>query len=751
VGDLGDEIVERWVDPDDEDLDAVHWSGRVRVAVRAADDGAPVEGAAVRVLVSWRPEEYRSGTTDARGQVELEACDRSAVIWVRAVGFLVQAFKVESDAQPVQVSLRRGPALQGRVVRASDQRPVEGAEVYVWDEESGEEIDYRPDHYGNHGDGGLLTDAEGVFSVAALPQGRPVTIAARASGMGIATYRVSAGTRLADLVLRLGEGGVLEGAVRLDDGKPAARVRVYAALAGDSFGLENPDCRWFAGGSMRFLPFCVTDQSGRYRMEGLPVPARYVPVAKGEEWALGAGSPATLTSSSASALRDIALVTPAWPDVRGHAPDGSPITPTRCALLKPDGSVLEDPFFSGSSSVVGGSGVYSLHSRPPGRWLLVAVAGEPWRPVRTPIELKPGENKTFDVTFEPGLALEGRVVDAGGKAVSGASVEGTVDFLRRSARTDDGGSFRLEGLPEGALDLMVEDADGYLVPASLRAACPATRALRIVLQPRPVVVGRIAPPPRGYWPVSGRIRTATKERLCDPAFDSAGAFRLSGVPVGEPFDLVLRDKQGRCPRVWRGLRAEVGTRLDLGEVRFQEGRSLKGVVSDAAGTPMACAHVIAEETVARRETNTDARGRFQLTGVPDHAIHIEVRVEGHATLRAIVDPSVPVALTCSPGVRVTGCLVAADAGRLIERRLRFVDVATEHDAMLLRDEATTDSVGAFEIRLTPGSYDVWTVREGTFFGQGDSVRDRGRAEACIGRIDVSQGTDLVVELPLNGR
>ena len=61
-----------------EDPDAVRWNRRVAITVRSADDGSPVEGAVVRVLVSWRPTEHREVRTNRAGRLVLEACDRDA-------------------------------------------------------------------------------------------------------------------------------------------------------------------------------------------------------------------------------------------------------------------------------------------------------------------------------------------------------------------------------------------------------------------------------------------------------------------------------------------------------------------------------------------------------------------------------------------------------------------------------------------------------------------------------------------------
>jgi len=728
--------------------DDVRWDDEIELHVSSADTATPISSAEVRVLVSWRPEEFRAGVTDRSGKVKLTRCSRGAVVWIRAPGYVVHAEEIDSTIRQLQVQLNPGRPVVGRVLHRADESPIANAEVYVWDEFTGDEIDYRPDQYGVLRDGGLLTDHDGNFRIAGLPEGRPVVIATRASGFGVATCRMPPSDPTGDVVLHLGVGASLEGTVTDRAGVPVKGVHVYALPVGDTFGFRHPDSRWFAGRSLRFPAFAQTDDAGRYRIEGLATPARLVPVAKGVESALAKGDPATLTGPEARARRDIRMIDPAWLTIRGFAPDGSPLTPKDCDLLHRDGTTV-DSLFGGSSSYTRGSGSYSLHTRAPGKWLLVADAGLPWLPARVNIELAEGEVRTIDVHFLRGLTVRGVVHDSSGKSVPYARVVARDKTIRRSVRADDQGAFRLEGLRAGVLEFEAWDRAGYLTPAVIQTDISTSERVRIVLHPRPVITGQITPATGGEGWICALIRTATAERITYATPKADGTFRLPLSPM-EPADVLFRDQEGRSSRWWHQLQGRVGYATDLGEIRLSESRAVSGVVRGEDGEPLPFALVGFRDWGRMKETHTDRHGLFELTHVPPQSVEVLVRAEGHVSLHAPLHASeTALTLRCRAGTRVRGRLLDDDPARVTGRTLGFTHSSGRRNRMS-RHDAVTDSVGRFEIRLFPGSYDVWTVRRGTRFAHTSITRERERLDVLVGRIVVGSQEGADIRLGLSG-
>jgi len=276
------------------------WDKVLAIRVVSDDDGAPLEGAAVRTMVSHAADSFRTGITDADGRVDLPVCRWSMTVWVRKPGFrlFTQDARHGFDA-PLDVRLKRGRSLRGRVVHARDGSPVEHAEVFAWDAATETEVDVDPLRYDDRDGDGLITDSEGRFELAGVHPDHALHFAVRATGAGVTELRIEADAIGSEVTIRVGSGGVLHGKVTIDGRAPAADATVYAVLAGDDFGIRLPDSRWLTGGDVGLAATAKTDAEGRYRIEGLAVPARYVAVAHGPASAPGAGDPATKRAGTA--------------------------------------------------------------------------------------------------------------------------------------------------------------------------------------------------------------------------------------------------------------------------------------------------------------------------------------------------------------------------------------------------------------------------------------------------------------------
>lgn len=117
-----------------------------------------------------------------------------------------------------------------------------------------------------------------------------------------------------------------------------------------------------------------------------------------------------------------------------------------------------------------------------------------------------------------------------------------------------------------------------------------------------------------------------------------GSFRLRGLPPGQCMLVVHAD--GHEPYMLQRLRLRLGPK-DLGTIRLRDGEELLGAVTDAEGKPLVGAEVVVAPTglashtdlfgslvpidFARSPRRSDARGRFQVRGLPKGRVTVAVR------------------------------------------------------------------------------------------------------------------------------
>jgi hypothetical protein len=199
------------------------------------------------------------------------------------------------------------------------------------------------------------------------------------------------------------------------------------------------------------------------------------------------------------------------------------------------------------------NGRYRFERVPPGPGYSLVAAGFDHPPVHAgPVESRPGEETTVDITVVAGVHLSGRVVDARGAPASGA----TVNILKRHdkrggvtwsdearARADEDGRFLTPALTGPAMRMLKAwiVVDGLQQVIQLEVS-PPERGTRDVgtLAPHPGVVsfgieGPVGDPPAtltvvvlGDPPGVGQAVTLT-----GAAFDREGRIRMAGLPIGE--------------------------------------------------------------------------------------------------------------------------------------------------------------------------------------------------------------------------
>lgn len=267
-----------------------------------------------------------------------------------------------------------------------------------------------------------------------------------------------------------------------------------------------------------------------------------------------------------------------------------------------------------------------------------------------------------------GTPVTGRVVDALGQPVEGAEVEADAitpsaplddDFLRNSAypldseatRTDAQGRFSLAMLSPGPYTLGAQRDFG------------ATTALVTTPGPHELVLR-----PSCALRVTARLLDAEGKPLEEA--------RVSGERVKTPGGRLVRD--GTC---WSLLidvpghlsreldlgRAREGE-VDLGDVRFERGRQLRGRVLSAEGQPLRFTRITARwgrRTAEHAQTYTDASGTYVLGPVPSREPLALTATFGALELDAVVPSgsATDVSFRCPPTPSRLELDVRGDDGR----------------------------------------------------------------------------------------
>jgi hypothetical protein len=392
-----------------------------------------------------------STTTDATGHFELERLTEDFVRVAEVSAEHHFPFRPVGGDAPVLLTLVEGLCITGLTVAlvprveyrgevlGPDGEPVEGARVAIW---ADHEFAAEP----------LTTAADGSFFFRAADGALVVATHPRfSSAFAVVDFRVSTTRRL---TLRLGrlapDAGpatvAIEGAVvdEADAGVKGAFVRVDRILSNAEGTFE------------RLEGMLVANASGFFRAD-FEAPG---------VWRVSASlnrrvSPRVETSGGQLVLRmgDGATLTGTVRDA-----DAQAIVSFTLLVQRQHGALqLDEP---GPHHVIDPEGFFHVAGLAPGRYQVSAFAPglAPAPPVT--VDLGPGAERTVDFQLGSGSALRGSVVERDSqRPLPGARV--SLEQAREEpmaalpiARTDERGSFTLQGLPEGRRSLFVA-AEGH--------------------------------------------------------------------------------------------------------------------------------------------------------------------------------------------------------------------------------------------------------------------------------------------------
>ena len=665
--------------------------GALRLFVRDGE-GKAVRGAEVRVVAPGRA---AAPTTNESGEALLEALP-TGTLQVRVTAPGMASARVPDVAIEAGKTIERtcivgrGVLLTGRVTEEGAGAGIERATVSV-----------KPQSDPTAPGAAVETDGEGRFRIeGAGGPGEWVNLSATREGWApsMQTLRLQAfpgeGQEVTLKLARAGDLGGPAGTVLDADGRPVPGAQVaYAGLA------RLPD------GSTG--PVATTDADGRF---ALPAPP-----GTGKSWSfvVGAfagarGMGAGQVQSARGAATVIRLGGVGAVSGRVTGADGAPLEGAIVTLTydwnaraapTPSGDsppwlyaqLFFDPHAPVLSATTDAGGAFALDAVPVGGFVVDAVWGLDRTTAPDSVLVRAGGRETVSLSLGKGKTIEGRVLDATGGPVAGATVNGFdpagTDPRRThasSTKSDGDGSFRLRNV-EGDRWSVTASAAGF-APAPPAQASPGDRAVDLRLTPLGWIEGRAllgGAPYGGAFTVSAQLTSAQGDegasrdlaaneevsmrrgaRASGDANRSEtfaapdGRFVLRGLAAG-PWKLNLSTTENWIPTSPVEASVADGAATTGVEFRLTRGASIAGVLTEDAGATTVVGGQVtlrlqgaaATGGLTRGSSTTDARGRFAVAGLAGgtyamtvttpSGLYVEEEVRLDAGQAAAHDVSVP--------------------------------------------------------------------------------------------------------------
>ena len=622
--------------------------------------------------------------SDAEGQYAMWVRPGTTTVTAQAPGFTAGSATGPSEGHAFTVYLAPESVLRGKVFRADDREPIEGARV-------------RADAHGVT----VSTDAAGNFNFDGLPPGVYSPRVETDDGFGMAAEQVSLGLGETSwpLMIAVQPAVFVEGRIEYEGGEPCddgaltlresasgrevhdttepsglvhlrgllpgtytaivtckgaiaaarypltvvrtkdvvdqvwqiARGRSIAGVLVDASGAPVVGATLVArpeDGS-ESPPTVVSDDAGRFLLRSL-VAGKYqvVPVAHPRRTMPDVPVPVEL---GAADVTDLRVVLAATGEVRGTLQDekGRPITGAELSLRTTHGMQQaiagDDGGFVFASAAVGDSA------------FAVSLGGAPLRVLaHARVVVAAGVTTRADlVTSAPTGTITGVLRDGKGAPVpdalveirpEGASAAGRPMLERvggeRPRRTDAAGNFTLAGLPEAAYTVVAYRVGGG---EARREHVTPGETPALTLTPCARLTGTVALH-RSVAPESfivDLLDQRTGERRSGDFVGTAGAWGFSGLVPGT-YDLRVRAREGEKSTTLTLASGEERSRMRL---ELVGATMLRGTVLDLGGEPVPELEV-ATSSVRDVEADTrhitDAAGRFELPRVPVGLVSVTV-------------------------------------------------------------------------------------------------------------------------------
>jgi protocatechuate 3,4-dioxygenase beta subunit len=332
-------------------------------------------------------------------------------------------------------------------------------------------------------------------------------------------------------------------------------------------------------------------------------------------------------------------------------------------------------------------------------------------------------------------SVTGRVLDASGKPIAGAKVQWTAYRSDDEVLLDETAGKAPAVLGETSTDAqgqfrVVLDKPG--VSIALRVFAQARPSARfsgpfdsseenplfdILLPAAQAMSGRVLD--EAGKPVGGaRVLVVSREGVFDgdtlhlgeARTGADGAFTVPDAPEGARVVVVRAEDFITSNRVQLDARPEE-------KISLQRGGAVRGLVTDAAGKPVPGVIVTTDDAAAQ----TDAQGRFRLTGLPAGGHHLQALSKDDLAARKDVvrvrkGEEVEASLKLRPGPAISGTVIEEGTRRPVAGARVSAYAATGLTRFARRRAervARTDARGRFRLAgLAPARYAIEAMRDG---------------------------------------
>jgi hypothetical protein len=575
------------------------------------------------------------------------------------------AKEVTPPATGVELTVRRGGRISGRVVDAASREPITDFNIYVGHNQQmmRTPIPFQAD------DGAFVienvTPGNVELQVVAIGHAR-----AMANGIEVEESKTTSGVEL-----KMERGARVKGKITSPDGQPISGATAYIKESNVQMN--------------RVTDHVISDANGLYELGSVPPGERTVAFIK-------EGFKRDEKSIDAVGGKETRL------DIqldRGRAISGRVVTergePVADAELATEGSMI---FQAGRSDA---AGAFHLEGLGEGK-MRIGARKEGFAPAYADVD--PGVNDNVTLTMRRGATINGHVSGLTADQLRFVNVYAhAANSMNSSSSTvGAGGNFTLSGLSDGmvvvsasnetrSVDKRIEIVNGVAPDVELTFVEGFTIRGRVTVQgrPLPAVFVRFDPRKEGASPAGTRT-------------GGDGAYEVRGVAAGE-YEISIAEGYGGS------MLSEKRTISGPGTQDFDvKATTLRGRVLDARTmAPLADAHVAIDTghdpTYADQMATSDSDGRFALAYVAAGSYTLNVQHDGYTRggkQVTVGDSPVDVEVQLAPGAATTIHIVDAVTGRPVVARFRLLNAA---NASVFSGQSRLED-GAGRAWVAPGSY-----------------------------------------------